>query len=95
MNGDQINWDQTYEFFYPKNGMTYRAHAVGTELVMGESHQKGVGARTLEWANWLATYAYLVNRDVGGMPIFSAAWWLSRGSGTTARRSWQSLTTPA
>ena len=34
------------------------------------ARQRSAGARMLEWANRLATYAYLVDRDVNGDPIY-------------------------
>ncbi|HEX7600230.1 MAG TPA: hypothetical protein VF316_01450, partial [Polyangiaceae bacterium] len=72
--GDQITWpaNQTYAFFSPKTGMTYRAHGVGTETLFGKAHQKGVGARMLEWANRLVSLAYVVQTDVGGNPVPNA-----------------------
>jgi hypothetical protein len=64
---DQPGWpaSETYTFYDPASGMTYRAHAVGTENVMGKTHQRGVGARMLEWANKLVTVAYEVETAGG------------------------------
>ncbi len=62
---DQVQWpaNETYAFYDPETGMTYRAHAIGTESAFGKTHQRGIGARVLEWANKLVTLAYLVQRD--------------------------------
>ena len=73
LSGEQITWpaSETYVFVDPKSGTTYRAHGTGTEKVFGVDHQKGVGARMLEWANKLTAIAYKVNKS-GGKPIFNA-----------------------
>jgi hypothetical protein len=63
---------ETFRFFDPKSGLTYRAHKIGTEAMLGHTVQKGTGARSLEWANHLVATAYLVNRDVNGDPILNA-----------------------
>ncbi len=57
---------EVYAFFDPKTGITYRSHASGTEAVFGQTRQRGVGARMLEWANRLLTFAYLVETDAAG-----------------------------
>ncbi len=65
---DEVNWPpaETYVFHDPKSGMTYKAHGIGTEDVLGAQHQIGTGARMLEWANQLFSEAYVVQRDAGG-----------------------------
>ena len=68
---DQPAWpeDEIYAFFYPKNGMTYRAHSNGSEKLLGLTRQKSAGARMLEWANKLLTLAYAVKLDANNEPI--------------------------
>src|SRR5262249_2208569 len=68
---DQADWPaaETYTFFNPATGLTYRAHNVGTEDIFGQQHQKGAGARMLEWANKLVTIAYVVEVDSKGVPL--------------------------
>ena len=61
--------DEVYAFFHPKTGITYRAHASGTEVLFGQTRQRGIGARMLEWANRLVTFAYLVETDGAGEPL--------------------------
>lgn len=61
---------ETVVFVDPKAGLTYRARSTGTELLLGHARQKAAGARMLEWANRLATYAYEVERDGQGHPLF-------------------------
>ncbi len=71
---DQITWpaNETYAFYNPKTGMTYKAHGSGTETVFGVVHQRGIGARMLEWANKLVALSYVVNRDTSGNAILNA-----------------------
>lgn len=71
---DQISWpaSETLVFTYPPSGVTYRAHAIGTEAILGATHQRGTGARMLEWANALMAVAYLTQKDAGGNPLFNA-----------------------
>ena len=71
---DQVDWPagETYAFHDPVTGMTYKAHGVGKEMVSGKEVQKGVGARMLEWANWLGYIAYLVELDPQGYPLTNA-----------------------
>ena len=71
---DQITWPagETYAFHDPKTGLTYRAHGSGTESVFGAAHQKGVGARMLEWANKLTCLAYLCQKDGNGNVLVDA-----------------------
>jgi hypothetical protein len=71
LQSEQPGWpaSETYVFYNPASGMTYRAHAVGTETLFGKVHQRGVGARMLEWANKLASVAYLVDKDENGKPM--------------------------
>ncbi|MBI5537456.1 MAG: hypothetical protein HY898_32330 [Deltaproteobacteria bacterium] len=68
---DEPGWpaSEVYAFYNPANGLTYKAHAVGTEKLFGKDHQKGVGARMIEWANRLAAIAYLVDEDPLGNPL--------------------------
>jgi hypothetical protein len=65
---EQINWpaNQTATFFDPETGITYRAHAQGKESVFGVQHERGIGARMLEWANDLVASAYVVETDADG-----------------------------
>lgn len=71
---DAPQWPEaeTFRFYDPKSGLTYRAHKSGTEDLLGHTVQKSTGARSLEWANHLVSTAYLVVRDVGGEPILNA-----------------------
>jgi len=68
---DQVDWpaNETYAFHDPESGMTYKSHAVGTEMVFGKEVQRGVAARMLAWANWLSYIAYLVELDPQGNPV--------------------------
>lgn len=67
---DEAVWpnDQVYAFHDPVSAMTYKAHQVGTETVLGTTRQKGVGARMIQWANRLAALAYVVALDGSGDP---------------------------
>jgi hypothetical protein len=58
-------------FYNPASGMTYRSHAIGTEQVLGTTHQRGVGARMLEWAARLVELAHVVQTDVLGDPMYN------------------------
>lgn len=72
---DEPTWPEaeTYRFFDPRTGLTYRAHAAGTEELLGQTVQRGTAARILEWANHLLATAYLVERDgVTDEPILNA-----------------------
>ncbi len=71
---DDVNWpaNETYIFRNPKSGLTYRAHTIGTEDVLGNQHQISTGARMLEWANHLLAIAYDVQKDVNGNVVFNA-----------------------
>jgi hypothetical protein len=71
---DQVFWPaaETYTYFDPASGITYRAHAIGTESVFGVDHEKGIGARMLEFANKLVMYAYKVETDAQGNVILNA-----------------------
>jgi hypothetical protein len=64
--------DETYVFRHPPSGMTYRAHSAGTDQVLGQTRQKGTGARMLEWANQLLALAYLVETDGSGQVVENA-----------------------
>jgi len=72
-NLSDVPWPaaDTFAFFDPASGVTYYAHTNGTETVFGRVRQKSAGARMLEWANLLATFAYLVDRDGNGDPILN------------------------
>jgi hypothetical protein len=74
LGADQVDWSaaETYLFYNPASGLTYRAHGVGRETVLGEEHQRGTGARMLEWANHLVTLAYETERDAFGAPLRNA-----------------------
>lgn len=71
LSGEQISWpaNETYTFYNPKTGRTYRAHASGTESLLGATHQKGIGARMLEWANKLVFLSYVCEVDNKGGPV--------------------------
>jgi hypothetical protein len=49
--------EQRLEFHSP-NGKTYVAKTFGEEVIFGETVQKGIGARVLEYANELLEAAY-------------------------------------
>ncbi len=68
---DEANWPEaeTYRFYDPRTGLTYRAHKAGTETMLGATVETGTGARALQWANHLLTVTYLVDRDLNGDPI--------------------------
>jgi hypothetical protein len=71
---DQADWpaNETYAFYHPATGLTYRAHAAGSEDVLGHTVQKGTGARMLAWANQIVMAAYLVETDAStGDPIIN------------------------
>ncbi len=55
-------------FYDPKSGLTYRARSTGSEVVMGKTREKAAGARMIEWANRLLTFAYLVEHLPDGTP---------------------------
>ncbi len=63
---------ETIKFNNPITGITYAAHTTGTEPVLGFERQKSAGARMLEWANTLVTYAYEVEVDMDDAPLFDA-----------------------
>jgi hypothetical protein len=71
---EQPSWPdaEIIKFQDPESGMLYAAHTNGTEVLFGKTRQKSVGARMLEWANVLTTYAYIVDRDVDGNAILDA-----------------------
>jgi hypothetical protein len=71
---DQPAWPaaETVLFADPETGKTYRAHGRGTEKVFSVTHQKGIAARMLEWANSLAAFAYEVDVDAAGNPKLNA-----------------------
>ena len=71
---EQISWpaNETLAFFDPRTGITYRAHSTGTESVFGVTHQRGVAARMLEWANRLVFFSYVAVTDVNGNAVLNA-----------------------
>jgi hypothetical protein len=73
LQGETITWpaNETYAFFDPKTGITYKAHTDGTETILGDVHQKGVGARMLEWANKLVFYSYVCKINSSGGPVLN------------------------
>ncbi|MBL8607039.1 MAG: hypothetical protein JNL38_06955 [Myxococcales bacterium] len=66
--GESITWPatETYTFFDPATGISYRARSTGTETHFGKTREKSVGARMLEWANNLVYEAYKVEVDAQG-----------------------------
>ncbi len=58
--------DEIIAFYDPKSGLTFRARSTGKEKLLGELREKAAGARMLEWANRLLTFAYEVERDASG-----------------------------
>jgi hypothetical protein len=71
---EEYGWpeSQTFRFTDPRTGIVYSAHRDGTESVLGKTVQRGTGARILEWANYLLTLVYEVDRDVNGEVILNA-----------------------
>jgi hypothetical protein len=71
---DQINWpaNETYTFYDPASGKTYRAHSTGLETIFGVDHEKSIGARMLEWATTLLIQTYLVETDAQGYILLNA-----------------------
>jgi hypothetical protein len=69
LQGESITWpaNETYAFYDPKTGITYKAHTSGTETILGDVHQKGVAARMLEWANKLTCLGYICQMN-GNVP---------------------------
>lgn len=63
--------DEVIRFSYPVTGLTYRAHRTGTESVLGQTREKGIGARMLAWANHLMSLAYKTQVDGSGKPLFN------------------------
>jgi hypothetical protein len=47
-------------FFNPDSGFTYIARRFGTETISGKTVEKGIGARMLQYANWLLASTYYV-----------------------------------
>jgi hypothetical protein len=74
LQGESITWpaNETYAFYDPKTGITYKAHTSGTETILGDVHQKGVAARMLEWANKLVFYGYVCKVNSSGGPVLNA-----------------------
>jgi hypothetical protein len=72
------NPDEQVRFYNPMSGMTYIARRYGREELRKEglatplkTYDTGVGARMLEFANWIMAYTYKVDRDPSnGQPIF-------------------------
>ncbi len=71
---DQVNWPvtETFTFYDPQSGKTYRAHSTGTESIFGVDHEKGIGARMLEWATTLLIQTYIVETDAMGFIKYNA-----------------------
>ncbi len=71
---DEVSWpaNEIIAFRDPVSGLLYKAHATGTETVLGQVRQKGVGARMVEWANRLALQAYKVVLGGGNIPRTNA-----------------------
>jgi hypothetical protein len=63
--------DEIELFFYPPTGLTYRAHRTGSEVLMGQTREKSIGARMLAWANHLMTLAYEVEVDINNQPLMN------------------------
>lgn len=70
--GEHPIWyeDEVVEFYNPMSGRFYRARTYGTEEIFGIDVERGVGARMLAWANQMMTFAYLVELDDDGYPVF-------------------------
>jgi hypothetical protein len=51
-------WPNRIEFHHP-SGLSYVAKTYGTEEIFGKTVQRGIGARILEWANYLLNQAYV------------------------------------
>ena len=70
---EQPSWPaaETYTFIDPATSITYRARTTGTEKLFGVDHEKGIGARMLEWANNLVYEAYVVETDAGGFYLLN------------------------
>jgi hypothetical protein len=43
----------------PQTGYRYLAKRFGTEQLFGKSYDKGIGAKMVQWANYLASKAYV------------------------------------
>lgn len=53
--------------YHSPTGATYIARRYGTEEIFGQTVEKGIGARVLEWANYLLSNAY-ETETVSGQP---------------------------
>jgi hypothetical protein len=71
---EDYGWSEaeTFRFADPRTGIVYAARRDGTEALLGLTVQRATGARILEWANYLLTLAYVVDRDVDGAPILGS-----------------------
>jgi hypothetical protein len=71
---EDYGWSEaeTFRFSDPRTGLVYSAKRDGTETQLGLTVQRATGARILEWANYLLTLVYVVERDVDGAPILGA-----------------------
>jgi hypothetical protein len=72
LEGESITWpaNETYAFYDPKTGITYKAHTTGTETTLGDVHQQGVASRMLEWANKLVCLGYICQMN-GSTPVLN------------------------
>lgn len=64
--------DEKIKFKNPVTAITYVAHTTGSEDVLGFTRQKSAGARMLEWANRLVTFAYEVDVDIDDQPLLDS-----------------------
>jgi len=67
------NWPaaEIYAFYDPKTGLTYKAHTSGWETALGIDREKSAGARMLEHANTLVTWAYKVQTDAADNIVYN------------------------
>lgn len=73
--------DNEKAFFYePESGLTWAARKHGTETVNGITRPTGIGERMLLKANYLLAFAYKVQKDANGLPIYDE---------TTHRPKWE------
>jgi hypothetical protein len=62
--------DRRIEFHDPESGHVYVARTYGKEKIFGKTVQRGIGARVLEWANYLVEkgYATCTDADIDNAP---------------------------
>ena len=81
-------FDNRIEFHSP-DGKTYAAQTFGTEVLYGKTVQKGIGARVLEWANFLMSKGVITQPvmrngiQVGLAPKLTATGQVQYVNGTT------------